>query len=103
MNRWKTIYRLAVCLIVVAACVAAAAIFLPQCNKLRNLQTTKTQSEQDIRELEKGTKDLRSKQERFASDPDYAIKTARDMGMVKPTETIFEVTNRQSTATRDRR
>ena len=101
MKNWKAIYRSAICLIVIAACIAAAAIFLPQCNKLTTLQSTKIQLEEDNRELEKDTKDLRTKQERFASDPEYAVRTAREMGMVKPTETLFEVTNKQSRASQD--
>ena len=37
--------------------------------------------------------DRQQKQEKFRSDPAFVERTAREMGMVKPNETIFKFTN----------
>jgi cell division protein FtsB len=68
-------------------------VFVPRCNRLNALQRRKAALESKNRALEMETRELRTKQERFLTDPGFVEHTARETGMVKPGETVFRFTN----------
>jgi len=99
MNHWLIIYRLAVGLLVVLFIVGVACVFLPQCNRLRELQRERIALQEDNRRTEALTRELRIKQEKFDTDPAFVVRTARETGRVMPNETVFKLTNTHARAT----
>lgn len=99
MNYWVTIYRFACVLLIVLFAVALICLFLPKCNKLRELQRERAELQKENRKLENQIKELAIKQERFNSDLTFVEHTAREMDMIKPEETVFKFTNKQSRST----
>lgn len=99
MNWWVTIYKLAWGFLVVLFVIVLICIFLPKYHSQRELQRKRAEIEQENRDIEARTKELRIKQEQFRTDPAFVERTARETGMVRPDETVFKFTNEQSTAT----
>ena len=93
MNRWIVVYRSAWGALITIGIIGAIFICLPQVRKMQAMQRTKTQYQQANQELTDGIETFKEKQERFSTDPKYVERTARDIGMVKPNETIFTFTN----------
>ncbi|NQU41276.1 MAG: septum formation initiator family protein [Lentisphaerae bacterium] len=93
MNKWGTIYRSAWALLIVLFVIGLVGIFLPKCHRLRQLQQRKAELQADNRKTEELTRALLSKQERFSTDPAYIERVARETGMVRPDEIIFQYTN----------
>lgn len=92
MNYWVAVYRVARLLAVILAVVVAFFVFLPKYNRLRQLQQQKLQLREENRRVQTRTLDLRQRQERFRGEPAFVERTAREMGMVKPGETVFKTT-----------
>lgn len=91
MNYWVLIYRFAWGLLIVLFAVGLACVFVPQCNKLREMQREKAALEARQRALETEIRDLRTRQNRFENELPYVERTAREShGMVKTNETIFK-------------
>lgn len=99
MNYWLIIYRFAVAIIVVLCLIGVMFMFLPKCYRISKLQQTKTQLENENKQRETDTRELRIKQERFTSDPAFVQRTAREVGMVKPHEVVFRFSNATENAT----
>jgi cell division protein FtsB len=90
VNYWVVIYRLALFLLIVLFAVGIAFIFVPQMNRVRQMQQKKADLQEENRNLRNMTQDLRENQRRFESDPEFVERTARQMGMVKPNEVVFK-------------
>jgi cell division protein FtsB len=90
MNYWVAIYRFAWILMCVLCAVALLCVFVPKCRSLRALHDQNVRVEEENRRIEERIRTLRVKRERFASDPSFVERTARETGMVKPDETIFK-------------
>ncbi len=93
MNYWETVYKVAFGLIVALLLVAVVCLFLPKCRLLSELQKKKLAYQQQNRQIETSTEELRLKEERFNSDPEFVERTARGIGMVKTNEIMLKVTN----------
>lgn len=91
MSYWSIVYRVACALVAVLLLVAAACIFLPKCTRLRELQRQKEGLETENRGLEQLTYETRQKRDRFATDPKFIERTAREMGMVRTNETVIRL------------
>ena len=96
MNTWGTIYRSAWAVLFVLFAIGLVCIFLPKCHHLRQLQQRKAALQAENRETEALTRALQAKQERFGADPSYVERVARETGMVKPDEIVFQYTNQAS-------
>ena len=99
MNHWRTVYKLALVLLFVLFAVVLACVFLPKSRELQGLQKTKTELERENRLTEEQIAELRTKRERFESDPAYVERTARVEGMVRPDETVYKFTPRRDNDT----
>lgn len=73
--------------------IGLVCIFLPRCHHLRQLQQRKAELQAENRETEAMTRALQAKQKRFSTDPAYVERVARETGMVKPDEVVFQYTN----------
>jgi len=98
MNYWVILYRIAWGLLVILLVIGVTCVFLPQCNRLRELQRQRVSLEEQNRHTEALTRDLREKQEKFDSDTAFVVRTARETGLVMPNETVYKTTNAQSQA-----
>ena len=94
MNGWSAVYRSAWVALFILFTIGLVCIFLPKCHHLRQLQQHKAELQRENRETASLTRALQAKQERFSSDPAYVERVARETGMVKPNEVIFQYTNR---------
>ena len=83
-------------LLCVLGVITLVTIFLPRWRHLSELQSINLELKQENVETEEETRALKRKQERFLSDPRFVERTARESGMVKPTETVFKFTNKQA-------
>ncbi len=93
MNGWTTVYRSAWVVLFILFTIGLVCIFLPRCHHLRQLQQRKTELQAENRETEAMTRALQEKQKRFSTDPAYVERVARETGMVKPDEVVFQYTN----------
>ncbi|MBT7065100.1 MAG: hypothetical protein HN919_02265 [Verrucomicrobia bacterium] len=73
--------------------IGLVCIFLPKCHHLRQLQERKAELQAENRETEAMTRALQASQNRFSTDPAYVERIARETGMVKPDEVVFQYTN----------
>jgi cell division protein FtsB len=73
--------------------IGLICIFLPRCHHLRQLQQRKAELQAENRETEAMTRALQAKQKRFSTDPAYVERVARETGMVKPDEVVFQYTD----------
>ena len=93
MNGWSTIYRSAWVVLFILFTIGLVCIFLPKCHHLRQLQERKAELQEENRETESMTRALQARQKRFNTDPTYVERVARETGMVKPNEVVFQYTN----------
>jgi cell division protein FtsB len=94
MRHWGPIYRAAWIVVVLLVLIGVACMFAPRFRRLSEMQKRKTELAERLRRTEEETIALRSRQERFRTDPAFVEQVAREAGMVKPDETIFRYTNR---------
>ena len=90
---WVTVYKFAWGLLAVIAIVALICLFLPKVYHFQDLQKKRDELRKLNAEKQAMIRDRQQKQEKFRSDPAFVERTAREMGMVKPNETIFKFTN----------
>lgn len=98
MNTWQLIYRFSWSLLAVLCIIGLIAVFTPRCRSLGRLRETKRTMEEENAKLVTDIKDLRIRQERFTTEPAYVERTAREIGMVKPGETVYMFTNQSGQA-----
>lgn len=70
--------------------IALACIFVPKFRELEDLQRRRDGLQGIVRAVDDDTRDLRLKQERFSSDPEYVERVAKDAGMIKTNEVLFK-------------
>ena len=80
-------------LLLVVLVVGIVCIFLPKCHFLREMQRKQEHLSIENRDLQVAVSELRTKQDRFNTDPAYVERTARDKGMIKPDEMLFKFTS----------
>lgn len=73
--------------------IGLVCVFLPKCHGLRELQRKKAVLQEENRDIDQATKDLRVKRERFKSDPAFVERVARETGMVRTDEVVFQFTS----------
>ncbi len=93
MSAWRLIYRFSWSVLAVLVGIGLVCVFTPKCRSLTSLRSTRTAIEESNGKLVADIKDLRIKQERFTSEPAYVERTAREIGMVRPDETVYLFTN----------
>jgi cell division protein FtsB len=87
---WNVVYRYAAIAVIGLALTGVIFAFLPKVNQFRSYQATKAELEEDIRAKEEAIKDLRLKQERFASDKYFVQQIAHETGYAHEGETIYQ-------------
>ena len=64
-------------------------IFGPKFSTLRKMQEDKNELKKENQRLETEITNLRTKQERFTSDPSFVERTAKEMNMIRTNEIVF--------------
>lgn len=90
MKYWNLIGRIAAIVIIVFGLLAVLSLFLPKLSETRQLQRTKAAIEEENNRLANDVRQLESKRKRFNYDKAFVERTAREIGMVKPDETIYK-------------
>lgn len=91
---WNVVYRYAAIAVIGLALTGVIFAFLPKVNQFRSYQETKNALDEDIRAKEETIKDLRIKQERFATDKYFVQQKAHEVGYAHKSETIYEFTEK---------
>ena len=86
---WNLINRIVLIAIIVMAGVGVVLAFTPKVRQLKEYQTTHDNLQQRINVTLAAEQDLKNKQRRFNSDPDFVEKVAHEVGYALPNETIF--------------
>ena len=88
---WESIIRFCWVALIVLSAVGVSLIFAPKWRALRELQRKKTALEEENRGMERAAMEFRLRQHRFATDPAFVERTARENGMVKSNEAVFRM------------
>ena len=93
MSRWIAVYRVAWGILGILFLLILVCVFVPKCQRLHEESRKKAALEAGNRRIEAAIKELRSNQERFATDPAFVERTGREIGMAKPGEVVYRYTN----------
>ena len=86
---WNLINRVVLVAVVVMACVGVVLAFTPKIHQLKQYQETYDNLQQRIDVTVAAEQELKDKQRRFFSDPEFVEKVAHEVGYARPGETIF--------------
>ncbi len=90
MRLWVILYRFAWGVLLVLFAIGLVFVFLPKCRELRDLQRQRSELQDQNKRTRAQTADLRHRQEQFKSAPAFIERTARENGLAKPDEVIFQ-------------
>ena len=86
---WNLINRVVLIAIVIMAGVGVVLAFTPKVKQLQSYQATHDSLQQRIDETVAYELELKEKQRRFFSDPEFVEKVAHEVGYARANETIF--------------
>jgi cell division protein FtsB len=86
---WNLINRIVLVAVVAMAAVGIVLAFTPKVKQMQSYQTTRDALQQRIEITVSAEQELKEKQRRFLSDPEFVEKVAHEVGYARTTETIF--------------
>lgn len=86
---WNLINRIVLIAIILMACVGVVLAFTPKVRQLQEYQQTSDSLQQRIEVTVNAEQELKDKQRRFFSDPEFVEKVAHEIGYARTNETIF--------------
>ncbi len=86
---WNMILRSAMAIIAGMLLVGALLMFLPKVKQMQAYEETRDTLQQRLDITVAAEKELKEKQRRFQTDPDFVEKVAHEVGYARPNETIF--------------
>ncbi len=86
---WNLINRIVLIAIIVMAGVGVVLAFTPKVRQLQEYQETSDSLQQRIEITVTAEQELKDKQRRFFSDPEFVEKVAHEIGYARTNETIF--------------
>ena len=87
---WNLINRIVLTAIGIMALVGVLLAFGPKVKQMQTYQTTRDALQQQIDEAVAAEKELKNKQQRFLSDPEYVERVAHEVGYARKDETIYQ-------------
>ena len=87
---WNLINRIVLVAIGVMAVVGVLLAFGPKVRQMKNYQNTRDTLQERIDQTVAAEKELKSKQQRFLTDPAYVERVAHEVGYARKDETIFQ-------------
>lgn len=89
MSYWVVIYRTGWIALAVLGLVGASVAFVPKWNEYRGYQRRNTEMAREEALEQEMLNLLKSKQERFRTDPRFVARIAHDLGLARSNEVIF--------------
>ena len=86
---WNLINRIVLVAIIFMAGVGVVLAFTPKVRQLQEYQETSDSLQQRIEITVTTEQELKDKQRRFFSDPEFVEKVAHEIGYARTNETIF--------------
>jgi cell division protein FtsB len=86
---WNLINRIVLVAIIIMAGVGVVLAFTPKVRQLKEYQRRHDSLQQRIDETVAYELELKEKQRRFFSDPEFVEKVAHEIGYARTNETIF--------------
>ena len=93
MDFWVTAYRFLWGVAIVLILIVVVSFFVPKYRALKDYQQRRQDLQAENRRIEAMVLELKQKQERMASDPEFVVRTAKEAGMVGQDEVVFKITN----------
>jgi len=96
-QKWGVLYKFAWIGIVALFVVVIVWVFLPRIHRLGELQEQAEKTRGEIQQSERGIEELKLKQIRLKSDPQFVEEIAREeLGWAKPGEHVLKVVPRNA-------
>ena len=90
MSFWHGMWRVSLVSVIVLAVIICLRVFEPKLQEMRRLEGELERARADVQRTASQLRDLKAKQERLRTDPQYVEKVAREeLGYSKPGETVF--------------
>lgn len=86
---WNLINRIVLAAIIIMAGVGVALAFTPKVKQLKDHENTYNALQERIDEVVADELDLKERQRRFKTDPDYVEWVAHEVGYARSDEMIF--------------
>jgi cell division protein FtsB len=86
---WNLINRIVLIAVMVMAVVGIVLAFTPKVRQMQAYQNTRDALQQRIDVTVSSENELKEKQRRFLSDPEYVKKVAHEVGYARSDEVIF--------------
>lgn len=86
---WNLINRIVLIAIILMAGVGVVLAFTPKVRQMQEYQQTNDSLQQRIEVTVAAEQELKNKQRRFFSDPEFVEKVAHEVGYARNNETIF--------------
>ena len=93
MDLWGGICRYGWMAIFVLVVVHAVLFLIPKYEEIQEKHRIRLTMQEENRKTEADITELRIKQDRFATDPSFVERVARENEYVKPDETVFKFVN----------
>lgn len=91
MSFWHGMWRVSLVCGIVLAAVIGWRVFEPKLEEMRRLEAELARARADVQQTAAKLRELKAKQERLRTDPQYVEKVAREeLGYSKPGETVFK-------------
>ena len=87
---WAGLYRAGWCSLMVFVIVAAIGAFVPKARQLSALKSQLAGMDQRVEKRDRSIRDIQDRRDRFAKDPAFVERTARQSGFFRPGEVIVE-------------
>jgi len=89
VSYWVVIYRTGWIALAVLGLVGASVAFVPKWKEYRDYQRRNTEMAREEALEQEMLNLLKSKQERFRTDPRFVVRIAHDLGLARSNEVIF--------------
>ena len=86
---WNLINRIVLIAIIIMAGVGVVLAFTPKVRQMQEYQQTSDSLQQRIEVTVAAEQELKDKQRRFMTDPEFVEKVAHEVGYARTNETIF--------------
>ncbi len=85
----RTLFKYAVAAALILAVVGIGLLFWPKYQKIQHLGARREQLQASTAASQATLRDVKRKQERFASDPEFVERVARQNRRARPGEVVF--------------
>ncbi len=91
MNIWTIIYRIGLLAIAGLLLFGAVLLFAPKVRELDALQRKLESVREEVAAENTRVNELKTRLQRFESDPEFVVRMGHEQGLVRPNEVLFRI------------